>query len=176
MNPPDRPQLLVLYGTAGERGAAQAFAAELREAAGLIDVKVSLSSALGIPNAGVALRIDPAGILYTQLRRGDCDRIVNMTIAGGVVAEVIKAWTNGGPTTITNCVPLCGPHNAQNDDNPDKHWHNGHAIKDPATGRVGWQFTRGGPIYHNKNPLIRKGMREWALAHYGFISMTPINK
>ena len=85
VNPPDRPQLLVLYGTAGERGAAQAFAAELREAAGLIDVKVSLSSALGIPNAGVALRIDPAGILYTQLRRGDCDRIVNMTIAGGVV-------------------------------------------------------------------------------------------
>ena len=85
VNPPDRPQLLVLYGTAGECGAAQAFAAELREAAGLIDVKVSLSSALGIPNAGVALRIDPAGILYTQLRRGDCDRIVNMTIAGGVV-------------------------------------------------------------------------------------------
>lgn len=85
VNPPDRPQLLVLYGTVGERGAAQAFAAELREAAGLIDVKVSLSSALGIPNAGVALRIDPAGILYTQLSRGDCDRIVNMTIAGGVV-------------------------------------------------------------------------------------------
>ena len=88
----------------------------------------------------------------------------------------LKAWTNGGPTTLTNCVPLCGPHNAQNDDNPAKHWHNGHAIKDPATGRVGWQFTRGGPIYHNKNPLIRKGMREWALAYYGFISMTPTNK
>ena len=67
------------------RSAAQAFAAELREAAGLIDVKVSLSSALGIPNTGVALRIDPAGILYTQLRSSDCDRIVNMTITGGVV-------------------------------------------------------------------------------------------
>lgn len=85
VNPLNQPQLLVIYGTDDEREAAAAFAAELRESSGLIDIKISLSAALGIPGGGVSLRIDPAGILYTRLRRSDSERIMRMTVADGIV-------------------------------------------------------------------------------------------
>lgn len=85
VSPLNQPQLLVIYGADDEREAASAFAAELRECSGLIDIKISLSAALGIPGGGVSLRIDPAGILYTRLRRCDSERIMRMTVADGIV-------------------------------------------------------------------------------------------
>lgn len=85
VNPLDQPQLLVLYGTEAERRTARLFADELRDSTGWIDVKVGLSAALGIPDLGLALRIEPAGILYAGIRREDCERIVSMTIADGFV-------------------------------------------------------------------------------------------
>lgn len=85
VNPLDQPQLLVLYGTEAERRSARLFADELRDSTGWVDVKVGLSAAFGIPNLGLALRIEPAGILYAGVRRKDCERIVSMTIADGFV-------------------------------------------------------------------------------------------
>lgn len=79
----------------------------------------------------------------------------------------IKAYKHGGQTVQANCAPLCGPHNAQNDDDPARRPKNGRIVKDPATGRVGYQWRPGEQIRYNWNHIRQKGLREWAIAYYG---------
>lgn len=85
VSPTDQPQLLISYNTFADNQSAQALVAELRESAGLIDIKIGLSAQPGYPGNGSTIRIEPAGILYTNVQRADCERIIRSTIVKGIV-------------------------------------------------------------------------------------------
>lgn len=77
----------------------------------------------------------------------------------------ITAWSNGGPTVLDNLAPLCRPHNARNDDNPNQH-KNGRITRDTTTGRKGFQLRPDEPIRYNQHPTNQKSAREWAIAAF----------
>ncbi|MCS4535520.1 HNH endonuclease signature motif containing protein [Corynebacterium sp. HS2168-gen11] len=64
----------------------------------------------------------------------------------------ITAWNQGGRTEMSNLAPLCGPHNAQNDDDPEKPPVNGRIERDPETGFLGHRRHRSSPIITEPHP------------------------
>lgn len=79
----------------------------------------------------------------------DCDRP-----AIQCEAHHIKAWSQGGPTNLANLTALCSTHNAMNDDDPTRP-RNGHAVRDPSTGAVGWQPPEPTkPVRFNDHPVM----------------------
>ncbi|MCS4535764.1 HNH endonuclease signature motif containing protein [Corynebacterium sp. HS2168-gen11] len=84
----------------------------------------------------------------------------------GCDSHHLRAWSQGGPTTQDNCVPLCGPHNAYNDDNPNAPPRHGRVDYDPITGRIGHRATPQSPFTYNQHPLIEKGGQFWAHQYY----------
>ena len=74
------------------------------------------------------------------------------------VHHIRSVGYHDGETSWENTVSLCGPHNAQNDDNPNAPPKNGRIERDEY-GRAGRQEEPGGPIFHNPNPQFREGWR-----------------
>lgn len=63
------------------------------------------------------------------------------------------AWKLGGETNLENLTLLCAVHNGMNDDNRERP-KNGFAVRDPQTGRVGWQPPDPRePLRFNTHPL-----------------------
>ena len=74
------------------------------------------------------------------------------------VHHIRSVGYHDGETSWENTVSLCGPHNAQNDDNPNAPPKNGRIERDEY-GWAGRQEEPGGPIFHNPNPQFREGWR-----------------
>ncbi|HCM80614.1 MAG TPA: HNH endonuclease [Corynebacterium stationis] len=74
------------------------------------------------------------------------------------VHHIRSVGYHDGETIWENTVSLCGPHNAQNDDNPNAPPKNGRIERDEY-GWAGRQEEPGGPIFHNPNPQFREGWR-----------------
>ena len=74
------------------------------------------------------------------------------------VHHIRSVGYHDGETSWENTVSLCGPHNAQNDDNPNAPPKNGRIERDEY-GLAGRQEEPGGPIFHNPNPQFREGWR-----------------
>ena len=74
------------------------------------------------------------------------------------VHHIRSVGYHDGETSLENTVSLCGPHNAQNDDNPNAPPKNGRIERDEY-GWAGRQEEPGGPIFHNPNPQFREGWR-----------------
>lgn len=64
----------------------------------------------------------------------------------------VVAWKHGGKTIQSNCAPLCGPHNAANNDDPNSLTYRGRIERDPTTGYFGLRKTREGPICVDIDP------------------------
>lgn len=62
----------------------------------------------------------------------------------------IQRWQDGGPTNISNLVPLCQYHNAINDDDPTRP--TGRGQVDRINGRVHWLPPGGGPPVPSPSP------------------------
>lgn len=78
-------------------------------------------------------------------------------------AHHIKAWSQDGETNLDNLVGLCGPHNAMNDDDPDRPPRNGRMDRDPSTGQVKWFPPDGGPPRTNQGHHTAHSGRAWAV-------------
>ncbi|WIM73014.1 DUF222 domain-containing protein [Corynebacterium suedekumii] len=65
----------------------------------------------------------------------------------------IKPWARGGVTDLEYLTLECPPHHADNNDNQDGAGGMGHMVRDPETGRAGWQPPDGGPIQFNDTEL-----------------------
>ena len=65
----------------------------------------------------------------------------------------IHAWSQGGMTDLEHLTLECPPHHADNNDQRDGAGGMGHMVKDPETGRAGWQPPGGGPIQFNDTEL-----------------------
>ncbi|SLM87469.1 No significant database matches [Corynebacterium casei] len=74
------------------------------------------------------------------------------------VHHIRSVGYHNGETSWENTVSLCGPHNAQNDDNPNAPPRNGRIERD-EDGWAGLQEEPEGPIHHNPNPQFREGWR-----------------
>lgn len=74
------------------------------------------------------------------------------------VHHIRSVGYHDGETSWENTVSLCGPHNAQNDDNPNAPPRNGRIERDEE-GWAGLQEEPEGPIHHNPNPQFREGWR-----------------
>jgi len=65
----------------------------------------------------------------------------------------IMPWARGGVTDLEYLTLECPPHHADNNDNQDGAGGMGHMVKDPESGRAGWQPPDGGPIQFNDTEL-----------------------
>ena len=65
----------------------------------------------------------------------------------------IMPWARGGVTDLEYLTLECPPHHADNNDNQDGAGGMGHMVRDPESGRAGWQPPGGGPIQFNDTEL-----------------------
>ncbi len=87
----------------------------------------------------------------------------------------IISWASGGPTEVSNMVPLCMRHNKLNDDNPDEP-KNGRIEKDPATGRVGHRRYPDSDLRFSRARTVKYGIFEQARAFFDRLdAATPLD-
>ncbi len=81
-------------------------------------------------------------------------------------AHHVLAHKLGGPTTQTNLVMACKPHNSRNDDDPKKDPKNGRLERNPITGEAGWRLKPEDTLRHSRFPVVAKGTRAYAKRRY----------
>ncbi|WKD59527.1 HNH endonuclease [Corynebacterium caspium] len=100
----------------------------------------------------------------------DCERPANHC-----QSHHITAYKNGGETNLPNLLKACAPHNAANDDDPNRPL-NGRLERHPETKQAGYRPPNGTKLEFNKHPSVNKSGRVWANQKYQESDIVATNR